>query len=400
VKTYRIAIFHNLISGGAKRSVYEYTKALTRRGHEIDLFTLNTRENEFLSVSEFVGNITQSDFSPIISLGDHTFLISPLRSLELKRLEKVSREIAREIDQRKYDVALVHNSRFIQCPMVMQYIQKTPKVYYCHETFRFLTEEHPHLDTVRDRMRSMVHTLLRSYMNQLSSLERENLREADLTLTNSYFTRDNLFRAYQVSSEVCYQGVDIDKFRPIETERENSVLCVGQLSRWKAQDFLIDSLSKLPLKIRPKLILVYDKGNKSYIQFLKKMADREHVGLSLKQRINDEELVHLYNTSKAFVYAPIREPFGFVPLEAMACGTPVIAVLEGGVKEVVRRESGCSGVSRDPDEFAKTLKEILVSEERWTERAKKCRNYVVSQWTWEKAAERFEEKINNLLSNS
>jgi glycosyltransferase involved in cell wall biosynthesis len=393
-------MFHNLVSGGAKRSVYEYTRALSRRGHEIDLYTLNSREKEFLSVNEYVNKVSVNDFSPLLSLGDHTFLLSPLRSLELKRLRKITQETASEINKGNYDITFVHSSMYIQCPMVMWFIKDIPTIYYCHETFRFLTEDHPQLSTARDRLRQILLTFLRPYMKPVSSAEKKNIVQADMILTNSDFTRENLFRTYGLNAQVCYQGVDTDRFAPSDCERDNMVMSVGQLTRWKAQDFLVKSISHLSPEIRPTLVLVHDKRNSNYFNYLKNLAVDRGVDLLLKQGITDVELIQLYNRSRAFVYAPVREPFGLVPLEAMACGTPVVAVLEGGVKEVVRKESGGFGVKRDSVEFARVLKDILVSEELRGKTSKRSRSYVLSYWTWEKAAERLEEKIESLLSRS
>ena len=400
MKTYRIAIFHNLVSGGAKRSVYEYTKVLSRRGHEIDLFTLNSREKEFLSVEEYVNKVSVHDFSPAFSLGDHTFLLSPFRSIEMKRLRRASEEAAAEIDKGNYDVVFVHSSMYLQCPLVMRYIHDIPKIYYCHETFRFLTEEHPQLRTNRDKLRQVLLAFLGSYMSSVSSVEKENIEQADMVLTNSDFTRENLYRAYGLNAEVCYQGVDTDRFAPSGCERDNMVISIGQLTRWKAQDFLVESLSHLSPDIRPNLVLVYDKGNTSYIRHLKNLAVDRGVELTFKHGVTDEELVRLYNRSMALVYAPIREPFGFVPLEAMACGTAVVAVLEGGVKEVVREGSGGFGVKRDSHEFARVLKDLLLSDDLREKASERSRSYVLSYWTREKAVERLENKVEKLLSRA
>jgi glycosyltransferase involved in cell wall biosynthesis len=398
MKPFRIALFHNLVSGGAKRSVYEYARALFRRGHTLDLFTLNEREEEFLSVRPFVGRVCARDYSPALSLGDHTFLLSPLRPLEWRRLMDASARMAEEIDRGGYDVAFVHASRFIQCPLVLRYLRRTPAIYYCHETFRFLTEPHPPLGTFRDRLRSGVIGLLRPWMMPLADAERESIGAADRVLTNSRFTRDNLLRAYGIDSGVSYQGVDTDHFRPTGEGQENAVLCVGQPTRWKAQDFLVRALARIPADVRPELVLVFDKGNANYIRWLETLAAEAGVSLRLRPNVGEGELVRLYNASKVFVYAPFREPFGFVPLEAMACGTPVVAVLEGGVREVLRPGSGSIGVSRDPDAFARALEPLLVSQERRNAAGRQCREYVLAHWSWERAAERLEAEIARLVS--
>jgi len=59
---------------------------------------------------------------------------------------------------------------------------------------------------------------------------------------------------------------------------------------------------------------------------------------------------------------PYLEPFGLVPLEAMACGTPIVAVKEGRVKEsVVHLETGLL-IERDENEFAEALTELIVND--------------------------------------
>lgn len=400
MKALRIALFHNLVSGGAKRSVFEYTRALRRRGHALDLFTLNDREAEFLSVRPFVGRVCAHEYAPRVSLGDHTFLFSPLRGIEWKRLQDVSARMAGEIERGGYDVAFVHASRFIQCPLVLRYLRRTPAIYYCHETFRFLTEAHPSLGTFRDRVRGGAIALLRPWMAPLARAERESIGMAGRVLTNSRFTRDNLRRAHGIESHVCYQGVDTDKFRPTGGPEEDLVLCVGQPTRWKAQDFLIDALARVPVDVRPELVLVFDKGNASYIRRLESLAGEAGVTLRLRPNVAEDELVRLYNLAKVFVYAPVREPFGFVPLEAMACGTPVVAVLEGGVREVLREGSGSIGVARDPDAFASALQPLLVSEERRVAAGRQCREYALAHWSWERAAERLEAEMARVLGGA
>jgi len=102
----------------------------------------------------------------------------------------------------------------------------------------------------------------------------------------------------------------------------------------------------------------------------------------------DEVLVQLHNRAKVFLYAPYLEPFGLAPLEAMACGTPVIAVKEGGVREsVVHNETGIL-TERDETMFAKAITELLLDEKRRQHMGQRAVEVVHDFWTLEHAGER------------
>jgi glycosyltransferase involved in cell wall biosynthesis len=82
------------------------------------------------------------------------------------------------------------------------------------------------------------------------------------------------------------------------------------------------------------LIVVSDEIDIHVENSLEQRAQKIGVDLRIESLIADDELVSLYNKAQLVLYAPYLEPFGLVPLEAMACGTPVVAVKEGGYERV------------------------------------------------------------------
>ena len=95
---------------------------------------------------------------------------------------------------------------------------------------------------------------------------------------------------------------------------------------------------------------------------MRALAAQSGVNFELKLRIDDSELIDLLNRARVMLYAPRLEPFGLAPLEANACGLPVIAVAEGGVRETIL--DGINGllVEHDPDSMGTAIERLLVDE--------------------------------------
>ena len=81
--------------------------------------------------------------------------------------------------------------------------------------------------------------------------------------------------------------------------------------------------------------------------------------------------------ARATVYAPIMEPFGFVPLESMACGTPVVGVCEGGVRETIRHEETGLLVDRDPEFLLRPSPACWQTQSVWPFLGTQGRDYVL-----------------------
>lgn len=75
--------------------------------------------------------------------------------------------------------------------------------------------------------------------------------------------------------------------------------------------------------------------------------------------LKTDQLVLEYNKAQICVYAPVLEPLGLVPLESMACGTPVVGVREGGVLESIVHEQTGLLTERDPAQFAGAVQHLL-----------------------------------------
>jgi len=393
-----IAVYHNLPSGGAKRTLHAILKRLNER-HHLDLYDLSCSNRDFCDVRPFVAETFTYPFNPLPDLhrpfGRLNFAA---RLLDLFRLDRLQRRIAADIDQRGYDVVYVHPCQFSQTPALLRFL-KTPSLYHSREPLRASFSE-PIIDrpyrSVRRGMRRLLDHLdfvAHAYRHRLQSNEQLGSQRASLVVTNSYFTREALYRFYGVDARVCYHGVDSEAFRPLDLPRDGCVLSVGALTPAKGFAFIVQSLALIPANIRPALTIVSNYQVGDELTYLSDLAETCGVSVEFRTRITNEELVRLYNTAPMVVYAPIMEPFGLVALEAMACGTPVVAVCEGGVREsVVHGQTGLF-VDRDPVQFAQAVETLIKDSQLASRYGQQAREYVLSQWRWKDAIHKLESYL-------
>jgi len=391
-----IALFHNLPSGGAKRTVYEQVSRL-RKYHHVDLFTLSTADIGFTDISSLVGRIYTTPFKPGRLFGSpFGRLNQAVRILDIFRLHRVMRAIANMINNGEYDLAFVHPCMFTFSPIILQYI-KIPSLYYRQDPVRWIHEpkimrpyqKHNGFRSYLD----LIDPLMYSYKRLLEDQDQSSMNAATRVITNSYFNRESMYRIYGNTPDVCYHGVDLEIFKPLNLERKDFILSVGAVSPYKGYDFIIESLSRIPLDKRPFLMIVANASLSEEMHYLEDMASQLKVKIQIEELVSDHELVLLYNQAICTVYAPVMEPFGLVPLESMACGTPVVGIREGGVREtVIDGVTGFLG-DRDPGQFAELIQRFLNDPLLIENLGSQSRSYVEKKWTWDLAICKLENYI-------
>jgi len=374
----KIALFHNLPSGGALRSVDGWVDWLRQR-HAVDLYTLDSHTRpEFWEIQREGGTTTTLP-APAPRYWKRPFgLFNPLAHRQfLRRLERVYAQLASRIDGGGYQLAFVHACQLVQAPALLRFL-RLPSVYYCQEPSRRLYDASADVASRRHPGRD------RAIQQVEARYDRLAFEAADQVLANSQYTRETVKRIYGRDAPVIPPGVDTDHFRPTDTPDENArplMLSVGAISVLKGFEFLIESLARIDAQRRPELLVVGDRGASEEAQRLMRLASERGVALTIRPPISDPALVRLYNEATLFLYAPVMEPLGLAPLEAMACGTPVVGVREGGVAETV--VPGVSGVltERDPDRFAAAVLDLLEDAPRRAALGQTARAHVIERWS-------------------
>jgi glycosyltransferase involved in cell wall biosynthesis len=96
----------------------------------------------------------------------------------------------------------------------------------------------------------------------------------------------------------------------------------------------------------------------------------------------------------------VMEPFGLVPLESMACGTPVVAVAEGGVRESVTHGKTGLLAERLPQQFAEALRSLLEDPTLGARLGGYAREEALERWRWERTVMQIEAHLAELLNEN
>jgi glycosyltransferase involved in cell wall biosynthesis len=203
---------------------------------------------------------------------------------------------------------------------------------------------------------------------------------------------------YGINSHVSYLGVDPEMFKPIEITEERYILSVGTFTPEKGHGFLVESLALIDPEIRPKLIVVSNSSYSPWKTYLEKHATELNVEMEILSLINDDELAILYNQAELVVYPPYLEPFGLVPLESMACGTPVVAVKEGGVRETVIHKKTGLLIDRDEELFGEAITKMLSKDYKRYDMGKNAVKTVENYWTLDHAGERLLQHLMRVIN--
>jgi len=406
----KIAMWHNLPSGGGKRALYHHVKGLLERGHTIEAWCPPTADQAYLPLSALIPeHVVPMDWEPktlAARLGQAPGPL-PFTRRKLAAMDRHCRECAAQINSGGFDVLLANSSVLFGTSPIGRYVQ-TPRALYLQEPFRALYEASPqllwvalpdagHLWTPR-RIGAMLKDLAEVQSARLQA--REELRDArafDRLLVNSQFSRESVLRAYNLSARVCYLGIDTTLFQPSGRAKEPFVVGLGSIAPAKGIKLSLDAVAALGLHLRPPLVWIGNYSDPDYLAHIKDYAAQQGVDLQIKVRVTDGELVDMLSRAAVMLYTPRLEPFGFAPLEANACGTPVVAVAEGGVRETL--QPGVNGTlvaDDDPAALGAALRPYLEDLRLAEQAGRTARQYVLDRWRWETAVQRLEEHLLSL----
>lgn len=199
--------------------------------------------------------------------------------------------------------------------------------------------------------RRWVGWLARYLLYRLRSWDVRTSLGVDALLANSEFIQRRIRRVYGRNSTVIYPPVDIETFTP-RSEKEDFFLAASRMVPYKRMDLVVESFTRMPDR---RLVVIGDGPD---FKRVRKLAGSNVTLLGYQPTTVLRE--HMQR-AKAFVFAA-EEDFGIMPVEAQACGTPVIAYGKGGSLETVigleRRDRPPTGVLF-PEQTVESLVEAV-----------------------------------------
>lgn len=238
-----------------------------------------------------------------------------------RRLLPLLSYAAEQFDFSNYDLVISSSSGFAKAIITRSNV---PHLCYCHTPTRYLW------DSTHDVLRRAGITGWsgRFLLHYLRMVDYATAQRVDVYLANSEYTARRLKLYYRRRSTVVYPPINTGFYTPLRPSSYGGqapyFLCVGRLTPTKRFDQAIRVCEKLELP----LIIVGSGGDRGRLQRLAGRYTR------LVGSVSDTQLRDYYRGARALLQ-PGSEDFGMTSVEAMACGTPVIALSHGGAAEVV-----------------------------------------------------------------
>ncbi len=371
-------------AGGQNVYVAEIARFLSRAGHHVDVFT--RRDSEKLpDVIEWMDGVRVVH----VAAGPKSFVRKEDMLPHMAQFTHGVLEFCRRYGE--YDV--IH-ANFWMSGLVAADVKRvlgTPFVITFHALGRVRREFQQGADEFPD---------------ERFAIEDRIAAEADGIVAECPQDEQDLIELYDADPakiRIVPCGFDPDELWPVDkaearaylglSQDQPLVLQLGRMVPRKGVETVVRAFSKLLAEhdLPAKLLVVGgesedpDPAATPEIARLQQIAFEEGVSEAVlfAGRRSREELRYFYSAADIFVTTPWYEPFGITPLEAMACGTPVIGSAVGGVKYTVRHgETGYLVPSRDPACLASALASLLSDNERLTRFGEQSLRWVNERFTW------------------
>lgn len=266
------------------------------------------------------------------------------------------------LDLRGYDL-VISSSHAVAKGVIVQPDQV--HVSYVHSPMRYAWDMQQEYLSNSRLDRGIRGFLARTMLHYLRLWDHRTANGVDRFAANSEFVARRIWRAYRREATVIYPPVDVDYYAR-HSAKDDFYLTVSRMVPYKRLDIVVRAFAATPER---RLVIVGSGPEEARLRRLA-AGNIEFLGHVPKERLRE-----MLQKAKAFVF-PALEDFGILPVEAQACGTPVIAYGRGGALETVvgandEEPTGVFFTSQDPDAIRAALDQFEREADRFTPSA--CR---------------------------
>ncbi len=251
-------------------------------------------------------------------------------------------------DLSAYDLVISNDSNAVKGIITRP---ETCHICYCHSPMRYAWSMFQDYLKGSGPIRSALTSLV---MHYLRLWDYSAAARVDFFVGNSKAVRDRIRSYYRRDAKVIHPPCDIEKFQ-VSSQSQDYYLSAGRLVDYKQVAMAVRAFGENGMR----LIVAGDGPQKNYLKSIAKK------NIEILGWVSDEELSTLYSGCKALIF-PGEEDFGIVPVEAQACGKPVIAYGRGGALEtVVHGKTGLFFKNPTPTALNETIAEFESTSDRY-----------------------------------
>jgi len=324
---------------------------------------------------------------------------------EKSGLDRYSQEIAQRLDVKKIEsrryLSLIESYRLSRMVHRLNDIVHLPNQHFARHAL-FLNN--PFIVTVHDLVRSCFSFTKETITERiLLKLDIRGIKRASHIIAVSHSTKNDLIKYLKIPDNrisVVYNGVDHNIFKPYDVKLVDKpyILYVGSERPRKNLGRLFQAFAKLKGDFPELKLVKIGAPGRSGKYRSDVMRQLDSLGITREVifagHISELELAHYYSPAALLAYPSLYEGFGLPPLEAMACGCPVVTSNTSSLPEVV----GKAGIMVDPhntDSLAQAMRRVLTDSELSDNMIRKGLEQS-KKFSWEKVAEQTLEVYNKV----
>jgi glycosyltransferase involved in cell wall biosynthesis len=231
--------------------------------------------------------------------------------------------------------------------------------------------------------------LAKYFLHKIRQWDITTINRVDHYIANSHYVAKRIKKLYGKDSVVIYPPVDVDKFT-INENKEDFYLTVSRMVPYKKIDLIVEAFKY----IDKKLIVVGDGPD------MEKVKAKAGKNVEILGYQPDEVIINLMQKAKAFIFAA-EEDFGITPVEAQACGTPVICYGVGGVREtVIDNKTGIYFMKQDVQTLVDAVNKFEKMQDNFDPKIIRENALKFSRYRFEEEIRKFiEEKYHEFRKN-
>ena len=386
---------HFVSDGGAGRMVLETARRLVDCGHQVHVVCIRA---DSAIVGQVGGCIKFHQISGPLSSSVWFWI----------RFNQTCRQVLNVVDA---ITATADGMKTILFPQVFpanwwgafiaEYRPQFASVWYCQEPSAFI-----HSNVWKRSLpwpKNWIAILISPLM---AWLDRRRCRRFSRVLVNSEFSRRNVIQVYGFPDHACrtvYLGVDHQRFKPDSSSIRKPWVCViAKISRFKNVDVIVKAIAEL---VRRGLtdVHLHVIGVGDALEECRHTAEADSITdhVTFHGRLGDDRVVEILQQSRVFCLASADEPFGLVVVEALACGTPVVAMNSGGPREILN-DLPCGKLcpSVDVTQVANALEHFLTMNEETFATVSDAAKQRAKEFSWDNATQQIADELIQAIAGS